>query len=197
MSRCLAISHNDDHVPIAVSVTLFEAKFLCKGTRVIASKGKEITNWKLHQIFPYCSCGIIAGMVGSLLGPGGGFILGPLFLELGIPPLDRIKELYAILLVMQPILMLGIGIGVAFNVLFTEWMALLSRPGPFLNPKHNTQPLFFFNLIVVSLSLSLSPHTTIVILSQNLEFQNGLFFLLGPSARLAPPSARLGRLAPA
>lgn len=73
-------------MPIAVSVTLFEAIALCKGTRVIASKGKEITNWKLHQIFLYCSCGIIAGMVGGLLGLGGGFILGPLFLELGIPP---------------------------------------------------------------------------------------------------------------
>lgn len=53
---------------------------------MIASKGKEITNWKLHQIFLYCSCGIVAGMVGGLLGLGGGFILGPLFLELGIPP---------------------------------------------------------------------------------------------------------------
>ncbi|CAL9027047.1 unnamed protein product, partial [Prunus brigantina] len=73
-------------VPIAVTVMLFEAKFLCKGTRVVASKGKEITNWKLHQIFPYCSCWIVAGMVGSLLVLGGGFILGPLFLELGIPP---------------------------------------------------------------------------------------------------------------
>lgn len=53
---------------------------------MIASKGKEITNWKLHQLFLYCSCGIVAGMVGGLLGLGGGFILGPLFLELGIPP---------------------------------------------------------------------------------------------------------------
>ncbi|KAG6775776.1 hypothetical protein D5086_010658 [Populus alba] len=77
---------NSLQVPIAASVTLFEAICLCKGTRVIASKGKEITNWKLHQILLYCSCGIIAGMVGGLLGLGGGFILGPLFLELGIPP---------------------------------------------------------------------------------------------------------------
>ncbi|KDP38300.1 hypothetical protein JCGZ_05186 [Jatropha curcas] len=73
-------------IPIAASVTIFEAICLRKGTRVIASKGKEITNWKFHQIFLYCSCGIIAGMVGGLLGLGGGFILGPLFLELGIPP---------------------------------------------------------------------------------------------------------------
>ncbi|XP_068344924.1 sulfite exporter TauE/SafE family protein 3-like isoform X1 [Pyrus communis] len=77
---------NSLQVPIALSVTLFEAICLRKGTRVIASKGKEITNWKLHHIFLYCSCGIVAGMVGGLLGLGGGFILGPLFLELGIPP---------------------------------------------------------------------------------------------------------------
>jgi hypothetical protein len=72
-------------VPIAISVTLFEAICLCKGTRVIASRGKEIT-WKFHKICLYCFCGIIAGMVSGLLGLGGGFILGPLFLELGIPP---------------------------------------------------------------------------------------------------------------
>ncbi|KAL3022924.1 hypothetical protein AAZX31_04G040000 [Glycine max] len=74
-------------VPIAISVTLYEAICLCNGTRVIASKGKENTDWmKLHKICLYCSCGIIAGIVSGLLGLGGGFILGPLFLELGIPP---------------------------------------------------------------------------------------------------------------
>ncbi|CAL5326364.1 unnamed protein product [Camellia sinensis] len=77
---------NASQVPIAVSVTLYEAISLYKGTRVIASKGKEITNWKAHMLFLYSCVGIIAGMVGGLLGLGGGFILGPLFLELGIPP---------------------------------------------------------------------------------------------------------------
>ncbi|CAL8126797.1 unnamed protein product [Prunus armeniaca] len=146
------ISHNDDNVywkellmivyvwvaflivqivkvPFAVSVTLFEAKFLCKGP----------------------GCGIVAGMMGSLLGLGGGFFMGPLqkilsrnpwqgkiteevwiqnSLIIGFDPksstaisnLDRIKELYAILLVMQPMIMLGISIGVAFNVMFADWM---------------------------------------------------------------------------
>nr|DAD40697.1 TPA_asm: hypothetical protein HUJ06_015020 [Nelumbo nucifera] len=73
-------------VPIAVSVSLYEAVCLYKGKRVIASKGKEVTNLKVHLLFFYCLCGIVAGVVGGLLGLGGGFILGPLFLELGIPP---------------------------------------------------------------------------------------------------------------
>uniref|UniRef100_A0A2P2Q3X1 Sulfite exporter TauE/SafE family protein n=1 Tax=Rhizophora mucronata TaxID=61149 RepID=A0A2P2Q3X1_RHIMU len=77
---------NSLQVPFALSVTLFEAICLCNGKRAIASRGKEVTNWKLYQILLYCSCGIIAGMVGGLLGLGGGFILGPLFLELGVPP---------------------------------------------------------------------------------------------------------------
>ncbi|XP_061352168.1 sulfite exporter TauE/SafE family protein 3-like [Gastrolobium bilobum] len=77
---------NSLQVPIAISVTLYEAICLYKGTRVIASNGKEITDWKFHKICLYCSCGIIAGIVSGLLGLGGGFILGPLFLELGIPP---------------------------------------------------------------------------------------------------------------
>ncbi|KAK1287687.1 hypothetical protein QJS10_CPB19g00520 [Acorus calamus] len=73
-------------VPIAVSVTLYEAISLYRGGRVIASKGKHDMNWKIHQLLLYCILGIIAGVVGGLLGLGGGFILGPLFLELGVPP---------------------------------------------------------------------------------------------------------------
>ncbi|OAY64279.1 hypothetical protein ACMD2_13705 [Ananas comosus] len=73
-------------VPVSVGVTLYEATSLYQGRRVIASKGDEGTNWKVHQLFIYCLCGITAGVVGGLLGLGGGFIMGPLFLELGIPP---------------------------------------------------------------------------------------------------------------
>ncbi|XP_068656091.1 sulfite exporter TauE/SafE family protein 3-like [Aristolochia californica] len=77
---------NSLQVPIALAVTLYEGICLYTGKRIIASKGKQDMNWKVHQLFLYCFLGILAGMVGGLLGLGGGFILGPLFLELGVPP---------------------------------------------------------------------------------------------------------------
>ncbi|KAL8138597.1 hypothetical protein V2J09_004598 [Rumex salicifolius] len=73
-------------VPVAVGVSGYEAVSLYKGKRVISSKGNSTTNFKVHQLVLYCSCGVLAGVVGGLLGLGGGFILGPLFLELGVPP---------------------------------------------------------------------------------------------------------------
>ncbi|GMG99059.1 hypothetical protein Nepgr_000899 [Nepenthes gracilis] len=73
-------------IPVALVVSLYEAVSLYKGQRIISSKGDASTNWRVHQLVLYCSCGILAGMVGGLLGLGGGFILGPLFLELGVPP---------------------------------------------------------------------------------------------------------------
>ncbi|XP_038985028.1 sulfite exporter TauE/SafE family protein 3-like [Phoenix dactylifera] len=73
-------------IPVSVVVASYEAVSLYRGKRVIASKGDEGTNWRVLQLFLYCATGVLAGMVGGLLGLGGGFILGPLFLELGIPP---------------------------------------------------------------------------------------------------------------
>lgn len=73
-------------VPVALGATSYQAVLLYTGKRVIASKGDQRTQWRAHQLVLYCSCGICAGIVGGLLGLGGGFILGPLFLELGIPP---------------------------------------------------------------------------------------------------------------
>ncbi|CAK9185686.1 unnamed protein product [Ilex paraguariensis] len=73
-------------IPVAVGVSAFEAVSLYKGRRVIASKGEPGTNWQVNQLVLCCFCGVLAGIVGGLLGLGGGFILGPLFLELGIPP---------------------------------------------------------------------------------------------------------------
>lgn len=71
---------------MALGASGYEAYLLYTGKRVIASRGDSVGSWKVHQLI-LCMCvGVCAGMVGGLLGLGGGFILGPLFLELGIPP---------------------------------------------------------------------------------------------------------------
>ncbi|CAI9093490.1 OLC1v1028998C3 [Oldenlandia corymbosa var. corymbosa] len=73
-------------IPVSLGVSSYEAINLYKGTRTIASKGDAGTNLKAHQLVTYCFFGVLAGVVGGLLGLGGGFIMGPLFLELGVPP---------------------------------------------------------------------------------------------------------------
>ncbi|MQL81227.1 hypothetical protein Taro_013678 [Colocasia esculenta] len=73
-------------IPVSVGVTLYQSISLYTGRKVISSKGEQGTNWRVYQLFLYSFCGVMAGVVGGLLGLGGGFVLGPLFLELGIPP---------------------------------------------------------------------------------------------------------------
>ncbi|XP_002516570.2 sulfite exporter TauE/SafE family protein 3 [Ricinus communis] len=73
-------------VPVSVGVFLYAAVGLYRGRRRIASKGDEGMNLKAYQLLAFCAYGVMAGIVGGLLGLGGGFIMGPLFLELGIPP---------------------------------------------------------------------------------------------------------------
>ena len=79
---------------MSVGVTLYQAIGLYTGKRVISSKGDVETNWTVLQLITYALCGVLAGVVGGLLGLGGGFILGPLFLELGIPPQVTPPHLY-------------------------------------------------------------------------------------------------------
>lgn len=73
-------------IPVAFGASAYEAILLYKGRRVIASRGEAGRIWRVHQLILYCFGGIMAGVVGGMLGLGGGFILGPLFLELGVPP---------------------------------------------------------------------------------------------------------------
>ncbi|KAH8520997.1 hypothetical protein H0E87_002153 [Populus deltoides] len=77
---------NTMQIPVAVGVTSYVAVSLYKGRRKIASKGEARNNWPLHRLFFYSVTALTAGTVGGMLGLGGGFILGPLFLEMGIPP---------------------------------------------------------------------------------------------------------------
>lgn len=73
-------------IPVSVGVTMYEGLGLMQGRRVISSNGNEQTNLKFHQLLMYCFFGITAGIVAGLLGVGGGSILGPMFLDLGVPP---------------------------------------------------------------------------------------------------------------
>ncbi|RDX79514.1 Sulfite exporter TauE/SafE family protein 3, partial [Mucuna pruriens] len=73
-------------IPVSVGVTAYEAAALFSGRRVIASTGDEGKNFTILRLMIYCIFGILAGIVGGLLGLGGGFVMGPLFLELGVPP---------------------------------------------------------------------------------------------------------------
>ncbi|KAF8034619.1 hypothetical protein BT93_C0813 [Corymbia citriodora subsp. variegata] len=73
-------------VPVSIGVHAYEAISLYKGWRVIASKGEKGKKWQVHELLSYSACAVLAGIIGGLLGIGGGFVMGPLFLELGIPP---------------------------------------------------------------------------------------------------------------
>uniref|UniRef100_A0A804MMV4 Sulfite exporter TauE/SafE family protein n=2 Tax=Zea mays TaxID=4577 RepID=A0A804MMV4_MAIZE len=81
---------NSLQVPVAVGVTVYEACGLRTGRRALSSnKGgsqQQQSALRIRQLLVYCLFGVLAGLVGGLLGMGGGFIMGPLFLELGIPP---------------------------------------------------------------------------------------------------------------
>jgi hypothetical protein len=81
-----ASSSHHLQIPISFGVSLYEAVGLYKGHRVIASAGDEGKIFRVHQLVIYCILGMLAGVVGGLLGIGGGFVMGPLFLELGVPP---------------------------------------------------------------------------------------------------------------
>lgn len=71
---------------MAVGVTSYQAMNLYRGRSVIASKGEANVKWSMYKLVAYCTCGIAAGTLGGLLGLGGAFLLGPIFLEMGIPP---------------------------------------------------------------------------------------------------------------
>lgn len=73
-------------IPISVGVTAYEASALFSGRKVISSTGDQGKDFTAFQLIIYSVFGILAGVVGGLLGLGGGFVMGPLFLELGVPP---------------------------------------------------------------------------------------------------------------
>ncbi|XP_066368888.1 sulfite exporter TauE/SafE family protein 4-like isoform X2 [Miscanthus floridulus] len=79
-------------VPVALSVFLWEAVQLCRESRARRMNGnlecvcEASIEWSPAQLIFCAFCGLLGGTVGGLLGSGGGFILGPLLLELGCIP---------------------------------------------------------------------------------------------------------------
>ncbi|XP_057528532.1 sulfite exporter TauE/SafE family protein 3-like [Amaranthus tricolor] len=73
-------------VIIGFSVSIYQAVCLYKGRRAITSCSNETTDWTLSKVLLFFFTGIVAGVIGGMLGIGGGTILTPLFLELGIHP---------------------------------------------------------------------------------------------------------------
>lgn len=88
MTRCSVIYWLLDllQFPVAGAVTGYEAVGLYRRKKAITSKGDAGRQLTVYQLVLYCASGLVAGIVGGLLGLGGGFIMGPVFLELGILP---------------------------------------------------------------------------------------------------------------
>uniref|UniRef100_A0ACD6A4I5 Uncharacterized protein n=1 Tax=Avena sativa TaxID=4498 RepID=A0ACD6A4I5_AVESA len=79
-------------VPAAISVFLWKAMELCRDSHARRMNGnlecvcEASIEWSPAQLIFCAFCGLLGGTVGGLLGSGGGFILGPLLLELGCIP---------------------------------------------------------------------------------------------------------------
>ncbi|URD90275.1 Sulfite exporter TauE/SafE [Musa troglodytarum] len=78
--------------PVALSVFLWEATKLWRESRQRRMQGnwesvcEASIEWTGMQVVFCAFCGLLGGTVGGLLGSGGGFILGPLLLEIGVIP---------------------------------------------------------------------------------------------------------------
>ncbi|XP_074587398.1 sulfite exporter TauE/SafE family protein 4-like isoform X2 [Curcuma longa] len=78
--------------PVALSVFGWEAAKLWRESRERRKRGnwecvcEASIEWTAMQLLFCAFCGLLGGTVGGLLGSGGGFILGPLFLEIGVIP---------------------------------------------------------------------------------------------------------------
>jgi hypothetical protein len=57
-----------------------------KMTLAPVNAAKDNIKWSLPMLCICAMIGLLAGTVGGLLGLGGGFILAPVYLELGVPP---------------------------------------------------------------------------------------------------------------
>ncbi|KAJ0714487.1 putative transmembrane protein TauE [Helianthus annuus] len=78
--------------PVALAVFGYECVKLYKESKKRRDTGnpesvcEAAIDWAAPQLMFCAFCGVLGGTVGGLLGSGGGFILGPLLLEIGVMP---------------------------------------------------------------------------------------------------------------
>lgn len=90
--------HGCVQLPIALAVFGYESVKLYREDRRRVFLGNTDTvceatiHWTAGHITFCAACGLLGGCVGGLLGSGGGFILGPLLLEIGVIPQVCIYE---------------------------------------------------------------------------------------------------------
>ncbi|GJW51874.1 sulfite exporter TauE/SafE family protein 4-like protein [Tanacetum coccineum] len=78
--------------PVALAIFGYECVKLYKESKKRKSNGnpesvcEAAIDWTAPHLMFCAFCGILGGTVGGLLGSGGGFILGPLLLEIGVMP---------------------------------------------------------------------------------------------------------------
>ena len=87
--------------PVALAIFGYECVKLYKESKKRKSTGnpesvcEAAIDWTAPHLMFCAFCGILGVTVGGLLGSGGGFILGPLLLEIGVMP--QVRTLYATL----------------------------------------------------------------------------------------------------
>ena len=79
-------------LPVALGVFGYECVKLYTESKKRRNTGnpesvcEAAIEWTMPNLVFCALCGILGGTVGGLLGSGGGFILGPLLLEIGVIP---------------------------------------------------------------------------------------------------------------
>ncbi|KAH9568557.1 hypothetical protein CY35_03G083600 [Sphagnum magellanicum] len=90
---------NCAQIPVALGVTGFQALCLYRTSQIASQTNTEVDldytltdlNWGVGKLVIYAGSAVGTGTMGGLLGVGGGTIIGPFLLELGLPP-----ELYSL-----------------------------------------------------------------------------------------------------
>eukprot|EP00249_Psilotum_nudum_P010854 c22811_g1_i1 orf=701-2152(-) len=124
-------------IPVAVPIFSIEAMSLykqSKGNNEL-SKSQHVCSatiqWRIPQLLLSAASGLLAGVVGGLLGLGGGFVLGPLLLEFGLHPQSYTATSTFIMLFSSSMSVVEYHLLHRFPVPFAIYLILVSMLGGF------------------------------------------------------------------